>query len=207
MRVAVRARGLLKGRRSAIGLSSCGRVRLSARADRLAELFREGVERERLRAALGVAAAARRDGSVRAFPGRRRRRRSAPSASSASRTLKPSFSLRSSSSARTPAATSASRTRRAVVAAARSVIGRDDDLDGREPEREVAARVLDVERDEALERAEDRAVEHRGLVLAAVAADVAQAEAARASPCPTGSSRASRSGRARRRSRHSTFGA
>ena len=57
------------------------------------------------------------------------------------------------------------------------MIDATDDLHGREPEREVAPGVLDVEREEALERAEDGAVEHRGLVLVAVAADVAEPEA------------------------------
>src|SRR5262249_52769888 len=57
--------------------------------------------------------------------------------------------------------------------------GEDDGLLRREPCREVAAAVLEVHAEEALERAEDGAVEHHRLVLLPILPDEAQAEARR----------------------------
>src|SRR5215470_15935354 len=54
-----------------------------------------------------------------------------------------------------------------------------DRLHGRDPERKVAARVLDQDPDETLERTQDRAVHDDRPVLAAVLADVLQIEALR----------------------------
>src|SRR5689334_11682313 len=55
--------------------------------------------------------------------------------------------------------------------------GQHDGLNGRDPEREVAPRVLDQDADEALERAQDRAMHDDRPVLAPVLADVLQVEA------------------------------
>ena len=55
----------------------------------------------------------------------------------------------------------------------------DPDLDRREPERERAAVVLDQDPDEALERAEERAVDHVRRVLLVVGAHVGEPEAGR----------------------------
>ena len=96
--------------------------------------------------------------------------------SSALRIRAPSFSLRSSSSTRSPAAE-----RRAATARRRlgePVGDREHDrLHGRDPEREVARRVLDQDAEEPLERAEDRAVQDDRPVRLAVLADVREVEA------------------------------
>src|SRR6266508_257513 len=54
-----------------------------------------------------------------------------------------------------------------------------DRLDGRDPERKVARRVLDQDPEEALHRSEDRAVEHDRTVGFAVLADVGEIEEVR----------------------------
>ena len=55
--------------------------------------------------------------------------------------------------------------------------GRDHRLDRRQPQRELAGMMLDQDADEALERAEDGAVEHQGMMLLAVLADIDRAQA------------------------------
>ena len=55
--------------------------------------------------------------------------------------------------------------------------GQDPDLDRREPERKRARVVLDEDPDEALERPEQRAVDHDRVVLLVVGADVREPEA------------------------------
>ena len=79
--------------------------------------------------------------------------------SSASRILRPIDSVRSSTSTRSPASRSSRRDLARVVDVA---VGdrQHDRLHGREPERELARVVLDQDADEALERAEQRAVDH-----------------------------------------------
>ena len=130
--------------------------------------------------------------------------------SSASRILRPTDSVRSSTSARSPAARSArgDRPRGLVVAVGDR---QHDRLDRREPERELAGVVLDQDPDEALEGAHQRAVDHHRAVLGVVGAGVGELEAlghrcSRAGPCRAATSgRASRScagrssGRRRRR--------
>ena len=56
---------------------------------------------------------------------------------------------------------------------------KDPHLHGREPERERSGEVLDQDPDEALERADQRPVDHHRRVLGVVGALVAQAEALR----------------------------
>ena len=55
--------------------------------------------------------------------------------------------------------------------------GHEADLHGREPEREGSGVVLDEHAEEALNRAEERAVHHDGLMALAVFADVLELEA------------------------------
>ena len=91
---------------------------------------------------------------------------------------RPSLSSRRSTSTRTPPALSIARGVVGVVERLR--IRRDDhDLHRRHPHRELAAGVLDVDADEALERSEQRAVQHHRLVLLAVGAGEVNAEARR----------------------------
>ena len=83
---------------------------------------------------------------------------------------------RSSSSTLTPAACSSSWTLAAIIGVA---VGdrQHDRLDRRQPDRQLAAEVLDQDADEALIGAHQRPVDHHRPVLCVVGAGVAQAEA------------------------------
>ena len=96
--------------------------------------------------------------------------------SCARRILSPSFSLRSSHSTRRPAG---GQFRGDVPALLREAVRdrQDHRLHRREPEGKVPAGVLDQDAHEALERAQDRAVDHDRPVLGAVLADVLEVEA------------------------------
>ena len=96
--------------------------------------------------------------------------------SSASRILRPTDSVRSSTSTRSPASRSRATTSPAYVVVA---VGdrQHDRLDRRQPERELAGVVLDQDPDEALEGAHQRAVDHHRAVLGVVGAGVGELEA------------------------------
>ena len=95
--------------------------------------------------------------------------------SSASRTLKPNFSLRMSAAARKPAFLSESRQ---LVRISLDLLAERQhaDLLGREPERQHAAGMLDEHADEALQRSEDRAMDHHRTLLGAGAGGVREPE-------------------------------
>ena len=96
--------------------------------------------------------------------------------SSASRILRPTDSVRSSSSTRRPAAAQRSRPPLRVLVVA---VGdrQHDHLQRRQPERQLAGEVLEQDPDEALVGAHQRAVDHHRLVLGVVGAGVGEAEA------------------------------
>jgi hypothetical protein len=86
------------------------------------------------------------------------------------------FSLRMSASARRPACG-----QQRADGLGHEIIGLrhdggDDDLPGRQPERQFAGVVLDHDADEPLEGAQDRAVQHHRAVLFAVRADVGRVQ-------------------------------
>ena len=118
--------------------------------------------------------------------------------SSASRILRPTDSLRSSTSARTPAAAQplATTVRRVVDVA----VGdrQHDRLHRRQPHRQLAGEVLEQDPDEALVGAHQRAVDHHRPVLGVVGAGVGEPEALPACCSRADRSRAATSGRASR---------
>ena len=99
--------------------------------------------------------------------------------SCASRILRLTFSLRSSTVDADAGVHQLLLRPAARIRVCRSVIGRTIGLHGREPDREGARVVLDQDAEEALHRAVQRAVHHHRLVRLAVLADVLEPEAAR----------------------------
>ena len=109
----------------------------------------------------------------------------------------PRDSLRSSSSTRSlPGAQLLGDGRGVVVEAIGD--GQHDRLHRRQPQRQLAAVVLDQDPDEALEGAQQRAVDHHRAVLLVVGARVVRGRSARASSSRAGPCRAARSARASR---------
>ena len=108
-------------------------------------------------------------------PGRRSPACRGPSEAGPLGSYSQSSPARSSSSTRSPAAASRSRTRPAY-SRCRSEIGSTTAWTGRQPQRPGAGIVLDQQRDEPLEAAENRPVDDHRPVLGVVGADVLQVE-------------------------------